>query len=146
VGKYKDRRNYKDYDFNNFTLTLNGVHKGEGLDNVKFELDEDEYTTTSVADGMAQFVASPKTTGTVVITCLEACATNAYLWTMWKAKNSFSVSGLDSVVPDLDAKAQKCHIMKRVPIERANEPVLSEWTLNATYLDMVGGGFELESA
>jgi uncharacterized protein YaiE (UPF0345 family) len=146
VGKFKDRRNYKDYDFNNFTLTINSVHKGEGLNRVMFDHTNDQYSVNSVADGMSQFVHNAITEGTVVIECLEASATNAYLWEMWRSGNSFSVSGLDAVVPDLDAKAQKCHIQKRVPIERAGEPVNSEWTLIATYLDTFSGGFELEAA
>ena len=146
MGEYKDRRNYKDHDFNNTVLTIDGTHKAEGIDSITVELDEDEFTTQAVADGMAVFARNPKRTGRFTFTVLEASATNAKMWELWSAGNSFSIGMMDKVIPELDCKAQKAHIMKRVPIQRGLEASMSEWVCVCTYLDCVGGGFTLESA
>jgi hypothetical protein len=146
MGEYKDRRNYEDHDMNNVTLVIDGTHKAEGLDSIRCELDEDEFTVSAVADGMAQFARNPKRTGQFVFTVLEASATNAKMWELWQDGGSFSISMTDRAVPNLDCKSQKTHIMKRVPIERNLEAPMSEWTCVCTYLDCLGGGFSLESA
>jgi len=143
---YKDRRNYKDHDFNNTTFTINKEHKAEGLNRITVTMTEDEVAVQTVADGLGLFVNNPKISGSIVFETLEASATNQYMWDMWRAKTSFATSILDKVVPDLNVAGAKCRIMKRADIERVTEATVSEWTILCVYLDSDGGGFTLESA
>lgn len=144
---YKDRKNYVPHDFNNTTLTLGGEHKAEGLDAISMEMDEDEVTTQSTGDGMAQFVENPGITGTITVSCAEASATNGWLWDKWKAKGSFSVQMRDTASPQLKAGGDYCRIMKRPILARnKNEMPIVEWSIKTCYMDLEAGAFYLESA
>jgi hypothetical protein len=146
MGYYATRRNYKAHNFNNSTLTINGTHKAEGLDGFEVELDVDEVDVSLVADGTGLFVENPSQAGSFKIKMSEASATNAFLWDLVKSKAHFSLSFLDSAVPDLDCNGQQCRIAKRPKIERGKDPAIVEWTCKAVYLDCIGGSYSLESA
>jgi hypothetical protein len=144
---YKDRKNYVPHDFNNTVFTINKDHKAEGLESIAIELDEDETTVQSVADGLAQFLQNPGITGTITFSCLEASVTNGYMWARWKANQSFPIQMRDTASPNLKAGGDYCRIMKRPVLARnKNELPIVEWVCVTPYLDSEAGSFYLESA
>ena len=146
MAEYKTRRNYVDHDFNTTTITINKTHKAEGVNSLAVERNEDKFSVTEVADGMAQFAFKPSRTGTFVIEILAASATNDILWDLEIANSSFAISVLDSNAPNLDCNSPYCHIVKKPAINRDGEAPMIEWTFICAYLEMRGGSYTLETA
>ena len=146
MAVYKTRRNYVDHDFNSTNITINKVHKAEGVNSLTVDRSEDKFSVTEVADGMAQFAFKPSRVGTFVLEILEASATNDVLWDLEIAGASFNISVLDANAPNLDCNSPNCHIVKKHTITRDGEAPMIEWTFLCTYLEMRGGSYTLEAA
>jgi hypothetical protein len=146
MGEYLDTRDYEDHDFNTTTLTINKEHKAEGLNTIEVERDGEEYTTQGVASGLGLFVFHAKKEGTIKFTCLEASATNDVMWALRESGDSFHVSVLDTVAPNLNCNAKKMKIEKPPVIRRMEEHDVIEWTCRAVYLNMKGGSYKIVDA
>lgn len=146
MGYYATKRNYKNHNINNSTLTLNGEHKIEGLDGFDWEYDDEEVDTEVVADGTGLFVENPSKRATIKIRISEASASSAYLWDLWEDKTSFKMSFLDTTIPDLAFSASKCRIAKAPATVRGKNPAVVEWVVKTVYMDAKGGSYSLESA
>ncbi len=146
MGIYRERRNYVDHDPNSITILIDGENKVEGFDSLVVELDNDESTVQTVADGTGLFVANPTTSGEIRISFIEASPTNDIMWALLKAGDSFKISVQDANAPLLDAHGNKCRVKKRPVINRGAEADVVEWVCSVVYLDCAGGSYSLASA
>ena len=146
MGSYNEVTNYKPHSFNNTTLLIDKEHKAVGVEMVEVELTEDEVTVQTSADGHAIFVETPGTSGIIRFQCLEASATNEYMWDLLETRATFSISMLDKEAPTLDVSSPKCRIGKRPVIRRLREHDVVEWVCVCTYIKCRGGSYRLDAA
>ena len=146
MAVYKDRRNFKDHDFNNTSLLIAGEDKAEGVEMIEVELDEDVTTVQKVADGTGIFANNPSRSGTIKFQILEASATTDVMWALHKSNEAFSIGILDPTAPNLSCRGAKCRIGKPPVIKRGLEADVVEWVCVCAYLDVFGGSYSLASA
>ena len=146
MAAYKDRVNYVPHSINNVTVTIDGEHKIEGLELFEAEMDEDELTVQTVADGTGILVENPSRAGTIKLTFLEAGASSDKLYELLEGRDVFSVAALDAAAPDFDVHGTYCRVMKRPPIRRGREADTPEWVFVCVYLDMKGASYALATA
>lgn len=142
---YKDQLDTVAHNFANSTLTIDGEFTVDGLEEWAVELDEDEVTTQSVADGTAVFNESPVLTGTITFSSLEAPASTDKLWAKLEAGEPVKVAFVDSACPNLNAGAKRARFMKRPVVRRGKEADVVEWTLVATYIKSKSGSYKVEA-
>lgn len=146
MGQYKDKIDTVPHNFNNSVATLDGDHKITGLEMLEVERDEDEVETQSVADGTAIFVENPIRTGTVTFQILESSPTTDYMWALREARAAFKFNFKDSSAPNLNCGGKYLRITKPPVVKRGKEADVVEWVCRATYLDVKGGSYKLETA
>ena len=143
MAAYKDRVNYVPHSINNVTVLINGEHKIEGLESFEAEMDEDEATVQTVADGTGIIVENPSRAGQIKLVFLEASASSYELYTLLEGRDVFSIAALDVGAPDFDVHGTYCRVMKRPPIKRGREADTPEWIFVSVYLDMKGASYAL---
>lgn len=142
---YKDRLNFVDHNFNTTTLTIDKTHKAQGLHMIEAEYNEDETTTMEVDDGTAIMVEGNSRTGEIRFQVLEASPTNTFMQGLAKERRSFALSLDDTNVDDLKTDGKYCRVKKRPVLIRQKDAQVVQWDCVVTYLDLVGGGYTLES-
>ncbi|GEM_PF-5610884 len=146
MAAYKDRKNYVPHSINNVTVTIDGEHKIEGLELFEAEMDEDEVTVQTVADGTGILVENPSRAGQIRIQFLEAGASSDKMYELLEGREVFSISALDVAAPNFDVHGNYCRVMKRPVITRGREAGVPEWVFVSVYLDIKGGSYALATA
>ena len=142
MTRYKDRRNVAAYNINNLAILVNKTIKVEGLELFEAELDDDENTTDKTADGFAQFVGNPSTTGQIRVTYAEASAVTDQLYDLFDTNAPFSITAKDDKANKFDVHGQ-CMVMKRPKVTRGALPDKPEWIFTCTYVTVKGGSYAL---
>jgi hypothetical protein len=146
MGTFKDRINYKPHNFNTLTVTLNGDTVVTGLNSFAAERNEDEISVAIAADGVGLFQENPNVSGTITMEIIEADATNAAIWDLWKAGEPFAITATDSRNERFNCAMAGGRVKKPPVLNKGLEVNYIEWVFEAVYLDVDSGGYALESA
>jgi len=143
---YKDQINYVDHDFNSTTVTINGSHVVQGLEELEVERDRESSTVQTFADGTGIFVNHASKSGEIRLTFAESSPTTDVLQALFDAGSTFKCSVLDANATKLDASGL-CKVKKHPNIKRkADGTDMVQWVLVSVYLKMQGGSYALVAA
>lgn len=143
MARYADRVNFQPHNINNLTILINDEIRITGLERFEAELDQDENSVDTVADGTAILVENPTRTGTIKVTFLEAAAVTDEIFALLESNATFAIGALDEAAPNFDVRGQYCKVQKRPAIVREAMPSKPEWVFVVPYLTIVGGSYAL---
>lgn len=145
MGFYQDQVNYEPHNFNNSTLTIDGVHNVKGLDTVECEPKEDRWTTKAVASGAAIANAGLSREGTFKFSFLEASETTDYLVAAMNENRPIRFRFTDSAAPNLDCSSAQAFVRKHPPVKRGKEVDVPMWEFVCTFLKCQGGAYKIQA-
>ena len=143
MARYKQQKNYAAHNLNNCTVILfNDNYKivWEGLESVEAELDQDENTTESSADGLAIFIQHPELTGTIKVVGLEASASTDEVNELFDSNEQFRFSCTVAKSDNFKITVV-CMVQKRPATKSMKEPDKPERAFTCTYLFANGGSY-----
>jgi hypothetical protein len=142
MADYKDALEWEPHDFNDTIVTLDGVHKCEGLNSIEVARKNPKWSTQSVASGAAQEVKDTSREGSIKFTFIESSATTDYIVAAMNEDRRVKVQISDANAPNLDCSGRG-RVMVHPPVKRGKEVDVPEWEIVIPYLKMQGGSYRV---